>query len=160
MGKAAVAGAVERIGTETTVSRLLYAACTELVELLDAPRAVVSKVIGDLIVELSEHDRADNQRPLELFLLSDYPLTQEVIETGDARVVLSSDPEADPAETALLRRLGFDALLMVPFRSRGKSWGLVEIYGAEPGFEQGEIEAACAVVEAVGELLAELESAT
>lgn len=160
MGTTAVTGALERIRAETIVSRLLYAMCTELVQLLDVPRAVVSKVIGDLIVELSEHNRTDSRRPLELFLLSDYPLTQELIETGDLRIVLRSDPQADAAETALLARLGFDAVLMVPLRSRGKSWGLVEIYGGADGFEEAEIATAVALVEGVGELLAELESAS
>lgn len=139
------------------MSRLLYATCTELVELLGAPRAVVSKVIGDLIVELSEHDRAGNQRPLELFLLSDYPLTQQLMEAGDPRIVLRSDPDADAAETALLARLGCDSMLMAPLRLRGENWGLVEIYGDDSGFEKADIATVCAVVEAVGELLAELE---
>lgn len=156
---AEVAGALERIEAETTVSRLLHVACTELVELLDAPRAVVSKVIGDLIVELSEHDRADSRRPLELFLLSDYPFTQALIEAGGPRIVLLSDLDADAAETALLARLGHDSLLMVPLRSRGKNWGLVEIYGGGSGFEEARVAAAYALVEGVGELLAELETA-
>ncbi|MEO5576464.1 MAG: hypothetical protein ABIR67_11655 [Gaiellaceae bacterium] len=53
-----------------------------------------------------------------------------------------ADPGPDPAEAALLERLGFDSLLMLPLRSHGQSWGLVEIYGD---------------VDRVGELVAVLE---
>lgn len=159
MGNLGVEGAIERLQSEPTVSRLLAAAAFELVELLDASRAVISRVIGDLIVELSEHDRSGTERPLELFLLSDYPLTQELLDAGETRIVVRSDPTADPAEAALMERLGFESLLMAPLRSGGRNWGLVEIYGDGRGFDQDQAAAALALVDAVGELLAELESA-
>ena len=160
MATAEIAEALERIRAEQTVSRLLYAMCTELVELLGAPRAVVSKVIGDLMVELSEHDRADSRRPLELFLVSDYPLTQELIEAGDSRVVQRSGPDADAAETALLARLGYDSVLIAPLRVRGKNWGLVEVYGDDSGFAEADVATVSSLVGGVGELLAELESSS
>ena len=50
-----------------------------------------------------------------------------MIQSGEPRVVLGADPVADPAEAALLARLGFDSLLMLPLRSHGQNWGLVEI---------------------------------
>jgi GAF domain-containing protein len=148
---------LERLATETTVSRLLHATGVELVGLLDASRCSISRVIGDLLVELSDHVRAGEPRPLELFLVSDYPLTQEVIEAGEPRVVLRADPNADPAEAALLERLGFDSLLMLPLRSRGQNWGLIEVY-ADDAFAEHEIQSAITVAERVGALLAELES--
>lgn len=149
---------LERIAAETSVSRLLNATCVELVELVGASRCSVSRIIGDLLVELSEHVRSGEHRPLELFLVSDYPLTQEVIEAGEPRVVMRSDPKADPAEAELLARLGFDSLLMLPLRSRGQSWGLIEVYADERPFPEGEIELAITVADRVGTLLAELES--
>jgi len=147
-----------RIAAETSVSRLLHAACVEFVELLDASRCTISRIIGDLLVELSDHRRSGETHPLELFLVSDYPLTQEVIEAGEPRVVLRSDPNADPAEAGLLERLGFDSLLMLPLRSRSQSWGLIEIYANARPFAEKEIELASTVAERVGTLLAELES--
>lgn len=159
VGLAEVEGALERIKAETTVSGLLRVLCTELVELLDAQRAVVSRVIGDLIVELSDHDSSGGERALELFLLSDYPLTRDVLETGKPQIVLREDPAAEPSETALLEQRGFDSLLLAPLRPLGRSWGLVEIYGDARGFEQEEIRAAFALVEGAGELLPGLEGA-
>ena len=112
---------MEKIEAEESVSRVLHVACGELVELLDATFASVSRVIGDLLVELSGYRRDGGEHPLELFLVTDYPLTQEVIEIGEARVVRRVDPGADPAEAALLQRLGFDSLLMLPLRSHGRA---------------------------------------
>jgi GAF domain-containing protein len=150
--------AIERIEAETSVSRVLHVACGELVELLDATFASVSRVIGDLLVELSGFRRTGEPHPLELFLVTDYPLTHEVIQEGEPRVVRRADPGADPAEAALLERLGFDSLLMLPLLSHGQSWGLVEVYTAEDRpFSGGEIEQAQRIVERVGELVAVLE---
>lgn len=149
---------LDRIAAETSVSRLLNATCVELVALLGASRCSVSRIIGDLLVELSDHLRSGEQPKLELFLVSDYPLTQEVIEAGEPRVVVRSDPNADPAEAELLERLGFDSLVMLPLRSRGQNWGLIEVYADDRPFTQKEIELATTVADRVGVLLAELES--
>ncbi len=148
---------LSRISAETTVSTLLHTACEELVTTLDAAGCSVSRTIGDLLVELAQCMRAEDPLPLALYLVSDYPLTQEVIEQGEPRVVSRADPDADPAETELLERLGFDSLLMLPLQSRDR-WGLVEIYGDERAFDKDEIDTATALVGGIGELLAELES--
>ena len=47
---------------------------------------------------------------------------------------------------------------MLPLRSRGQNWGLVEIYADDRSFEPTEIELAITTVDRVGELLAALES--
>ena len=158
MSTAEIELSLERIAAETTVSRLLHATCFEFVELLDASRCTISRIIGDLLVELSDHVRVGERRALELFLVSDYPLTQEVIDAGEPRVVLRSDPNADAAEVALLARLGFNSLLMLPLRSRGQNWGLIEVYADDRPFAQSEIELASTVAERVGTLLEQLES--
>ena len=130
---------MEKIAAERSVSRVLHVACGEL-------------------VELSGDRRDGGEHPLELFLVTDYPLTQEVIQIGEPRVVRRADPGADPAEAALLARLGFDSLLMLPLRSHGQSWGLVEIYIEDDRtFSADEIGSAQAIIERVGELLAVLE---
>ena len=152
-----ISESLARIEAEHSVSHVLQVACGELVELFDARFASVSRVIGDLLVELSGYRRSGEPHPLELFLVTDYPLTQEVISAGEPRVVRRADPGADAAEAGLLQRLGFDSLLMLPLRSHGQSWGLVEIYGDDHEFANGEIETARAVVERVGGLLAVLE---
>ena len=157
MAPADIAASLEKIEAEESVSRVLHVACGELVELFDARFASVSRVIGDLLVELSGFRRSGEPHPLELFLVSDYPLTQEVISAGEARIVRRSDPVADPAEVALLERLGFDSLLMLPLRSHGQSWGLVEVYGDDRDFPEDKIATARELIDRVGQLVAELE---
>ena len=153
-----LAAARQSIGAETSVSRLLNVTCAELAALLDASRCSVSRIIGDLLVELSDFHRSGDPPTLELFLVSDYPLTQEVIDSGEPRVVLRNDPSADPAEAALLERLGLDSLLMLPLRSRSQNWGLIEVYAGDRPFAQSEIDLAITVADRVGALLEDLET--
>lgn len=148
---------LSRISAETSVSSLLNTACEEIVSVLDAAGCSISRTIGDLLVELAQCMPAEDPLPQALYLVSDYPLTQEVIEQGEPRVVSRADPAADPAETELLERLGFDSLLMLPLQSRDP-WGLVEIYGDSREFGTAEIQTAASLVDGVGELIAELES--
>lgn len=158
MAPADVEPALQRIEAETSVSRVLQVASAELVELFDASFASVSRVIGDLLVELSGYRRSGAAHALELYLVTDYPLTQEVVDGGEPHVVRRADPRADPAEAALLERLGFDSLLMLPLRSHGQSWGLVEIYVDEDRvFAADDVERATQIVERVGERVALLE---
>jgi GAF domain-containing protein len=109
-------------------------------------------VIGELLVDLLEYTR--DGRKIQLgrgYLLSDYPLTREVLELGEPRTVSVHDPTADASETALLRELGFDSLLMLPLNLGGRCWGLVEVYREGPRtFDARDVETACAFVEAAG----------
>jgi GAF domain-containing protein len=114
---------------DKTVFDLLRTTCRELVELLDASTAVVSRVIGDLLVELVVFTRAD--RPLQLgheYLISDFPLTAEVITRLEPRRVSRLDADADPHEASLLEQFGFDSLLMLPVAPHGEAWALLEVY--------------------------------
>jgi GAF domain-containing protein len=62
------------------------------------------------------------------FRLTDYPATVHVLETGEPMVAQMADPAADPAETELLRQLGYATLLMFPLRAAQRVLGLVELY--------------------------------
>lgn len=147
-----------RLSSERTVSGLLNAACEDLATTLDATGCSVSRTIGDLLVELGQFMRMGEPLPLALYLVSDYPLTREVLDQGEPRVVSRDDPAADQAEAELLERLGFESLLMLPLRARRDTWGLVEVYRDGREFGTGEIEKAAALVDGVGELLADLEN--
>ena len=153
--------AIERIGAETAVSQLLGVACRELAAQTDAERVSVSRMIGDLLVELAHHERAGRRLPLELYLVSDYPLTKEVLDRGEPRSAARADPGADAAETALLERLGYDALVMHPLRSAGRNWGLVELYaGSGVEFRDDVQECSAAIVAALERRLEIVEPAS
>jgi GAF domain-containing protein len=154
-----VVAVAERLRAENTVPGLLGATARAYVELLDAPACTISRVIGDLLVDLMQHQKSG--KPVRLghgYLISDYPLTRAVIEERRPQTVSQDDPEADENELKLLRELGYDALLMVAIEGGDGAWGLIEVYG-EKGrrFEDDEVELAQSLADEVGEILRQLE---
>ena len=69
--------------------------------------------------------------PLEalepFFDMAGYPLTKRVLEKQEVAIVDADDPDADPAEVALLVRDGNRSLAMLPLVAKGQSIGLVEL---------------------------------
>jgi hypothetical protein len=106
----------------------------ELVERLPADASSVSRVIGDLILLVSE--RAPEGRTLHMgqgYLVPDYPATKAVLTTGVPYTMTVEDAGADPAEARVLEELGYAALLLARLKIGGAaSWGLVEVYRSEP----------------------------
>jgi GAF domain-containing protein len=158
----AVAAATERLRAETTVSGLLGTTALSFVELLEAPACTISRVIGDLLVDLTQHKRAGKPDRLgHGYLISDYPLTGEVITKREARTVFGPDPSADPAEVRLLQELGFDSLLMLPIETDDEVWGLIEVYGDKGRqFTEEDVVLGRGVAAEVSEILARLGRST
>jgi GAF domain-containing protein len=154
-----VSAVAERLRGEKSVPAVLGVTARSLVDLLDAQGCTISRVIGDLLVDLIQHRRAGEPDSLgHGYLISDYPLTREVIERREPRTVFLDDPDADENETKLLRTLGFDSLLMVLIEARETAWGLVEVYDDKGRrFEDHDVELATGVVQQVGECLGQLE---
>jgi GAF domain-containing protein len=150
----------EQIRSQTTVPALLGVTARSFGELLNAPACTISRVIGDLLVDLIQHrrDGRGSDRLGHGYLLSDYPLTRAVIEEREPRTVFVGDPEADANETALLGKLGFDSLLMLALETEHGAWGLVEVYG-ESGrrFSDEQVSLAQQLADEVSSRLAELE---
>ena len=143
--------------TPSAVPQLLSGAARRLVESLDGAAAcVVSRVIGDLLVDLTQHSTSGRIESGHEYLVSDFPLTRQVIESGEPQVVIVSDPAADPAETELLRRIGYESLLMLALEANGDSWGLIEVYGDERGFSDADVNTATEVAAETGRKLEEL----
>jgi GAF domain-containing protein len=155
---AQLAATAEKLRGETTVPGLLRATARAFVDLLEAPACTISRVIGDLLVDLMQHQREGKPDRLgHGYLISDYPLTRVVIEEGEPRTAFLDDPDVDPAEARLLRELGYDSLLMFAIESNGSAWGLVEVYEHGRRFTDEEIELARSLVAEVGETLGRLE---
>jgi transcriptional regulator with GAF, ATPase, and Fis domain len=150
--------AAASLETETTVRGLLGAACRELVALLGASACAISRVIGDLLISLDEHSlegRALGQA--HEYLISDFPLTREVVESGEPRWVSRLDEDADVHETELLAKLGFESLLMVCLPADGGCWGLVEVYNERGRFAEQQAKLAVRLAAETGSLLERLE---
>jgi GAF domain-containing protein len=154
-----MAAARERLRTETTVPGLLGATARAYVEVLDAPACTISRVIGDLLVDLMQHQKSGKPDRLgHGYLISDYPVTRAVIEERRPQTVSQNDPDPDPNEVKLLQELGYDALLMVAIEAGDGAWGLVEVYGEEGRrFNDEEVELAQDLAGEVGEILRQLE---
>ena len=152
-----VADAAEQLRAAASVAELLGVTARVFVEVLEAPACTISRVIGDLLVDLVQHQRAGKPNRLgHGYLISDYPLTRAVIETREPRSVYAADPDADPAETSLLGELGFDSLLMLPLEAENAAWGLVEIYGNGRRFDAADLELARALAVEVDGMLEQL----
>jgi GAF domain-containing protein len=154
---AVVAAAAERLRGAGSVAEVLGLTAESLVELLDAPACTISRVIGDLLVDLVQHRREGPADRLgHGYLISDYPLTRAVIETREPETVYTGDEGADEAETNLLAELGFDSLLMLAIQTQGEAWGLVEVYGNGRRFDRGDVETAQALTTEAGTALERL----
>lgn len=60
------------------------------------------------------------------YVVADYPATRTVLETGDAVEVHVNDSDADPAEKAILQRLGQASLLIIPLAVNDQRIGVLE----------------------------------
>jgi GAF domain-containing protein len=143
------------------VPELMRTAARLAAEELTGDGCAISRILGDVLVELAEF--AGTRKTLYLghgYLISDYPVTRQVIELREVRTVYAPDPDADPAEVALLDELGFTSLLMVPVCAADDVWGLAEIYReGVHRFVNADAERAVRLFGVVGDLVAELEAA-
>ena len=152
-----VAAAAEQLHAATSVAELLGLTAESFVDVLDASACTISRVIGDLLVDLVQHQR--DGKPNRLghgYLISDYPLTRAVIENREPQLVYTGDSDADKAETSLLAELGFDSLLMLAIESKDAAWALVEVYGNGRRFEEPDVERAQALAAEAGDALERL----
>jgi GAF domain-containing protein len=151
--------AAEALARETTIAGVLRTTCEQLTDVLDADACNLSRVIGQLLVDLVEYSK--DGRTIQLgrsYLLPDYPVTQQVIEEAAPRTVWLLDPGVDQNEAALLRELDFDALLMLPLELAGRCWGLLEVYrrGERP-FDADNVRAGVQLAAEAGAILEDLQ---
>lgn len=66
-----------------------------------------------------------------LFYLDDYPLTRHVLETNQPCLVRADDPDGDTAEIFLLKKMNYQAVLLLPLAAAGEPYGLVELYSVK-----------------------------
>jgi GAF domain-containing protein len=121
--------AAKAIAAEETVAGVCSRLCKALVFVVGATGCSASRVVGDYIVDATEHAlRQVSLGDEAAYRIADFPLTAEVLQSGEARAVSFVDGDVDPAEAFILRDLGMNALLMLPITVSGSPWGLVELY--------------------------------
>jgi GAF domain-containing protein len=121
--------AVKAIEAEQTAEGVCTRLCKTLVFVVGATGCSASRVVGEYIVDATEHALREVSLGAEAaYRIADFPLTAEVLRNGEPRAVAFADGDVDPSEAFILRDLGMNALLMLPLRVRGKAWGLIELY--------------------------------
>lgn len=139
-------------GTE----ELLSATCRALTAATDADACMISRVLGDLLIEVAQSSRSGESIHLgHGYLVPDFPVTAEVLERAEPRTVSLLEPDADASEASVLEELGFDSVLMLPLVVEGTSWALVELYASGRAFSDVDVEYARPIVQRAGEILAE-----
>ena len=68
----------------------------------------------------------------ETYLVADFPSTAAAMREGGSAMGAVDDPNTDPAQRALLKRLGKESSLAVPMMLAGEAWGELELMTA-PG---------------------------
>ena len=113
----------------------------------------LARAVGAEQAQISDWDRPNDRLrtlgcyPAELrpdiadfYPLAGYPVTRRVLGDGAIAVVDAEDPEADPAEAALLRAEGMRGLMMLPLIAKGEAIGLVELTScSRPTSDPGQI---------------------
>jgi GAF domain-containing protein len=149
--------AVDALVAEISLPGLLHSAARQFVEAVDATACSLSRLVGEVLIEVAEF--AVDGRTLALghgYLVPDFPLTQDALEADRPQTASLLDPEPDPTEARLLRELGLDSLAMLPLTCAGSRWGLVEIYVNGRRFADDEVASARALAGVVGERLEQL----
>jgi transcriptional regulator with GAF, ATPase, and Fis domain len=121
--------AAKALEAEETVEAIFSRLCKALVFVVGATACSASRVVGDYVVDASEHALREVSLGDEAaYRIADFPLTAEVLRSGEPRAISFADGGVDPAEAFILRDLGMNALLMLPLQVRGRPWALVELY--------------------------------
>jgi diguanylate cyclase (GGDEF)-like protein len=121
--------AATAIEVEETVEGVCGRLCKALVFVVGATGCSASRVLGDYIVDATEHALREVSLGDEAaYRIADFPLTADVLRSGEPRAVSFMDGDVDPSEAFILRDLGMNALLMLPIRVGGRVWGLIELY--------------------------------
>ncbi len=117
------------IWTEPSVERVLDRLGKGIAFVIGATATNISKVDGPRLVDTAKHAlRNVDLGEDTAYVIADFPVTEEVLETLTAKSISFLDEDLDGAEAFVLRELGMNSAMLVPIVVHGKAWGLVEIY--------------------------------
>lgn len=138
------------VSSQLDVTALLREVARQMTTLLDAHLCVVSDYdpATRTVSVRAEYDDRGNRRPDTMkYTLNQFPMARRAIEGHESITVNVSDPHADPAEVAIMRRDGDKCLLILPMVHQGESIGLIEVldHQRERKFSRQEMRLANAV---------------
>ena len=138
------------VSSQLDAPALLREIARQMTTLLDAHLCVVSDyepTTRTVSVRAEYDDRGNRQQDTMNYTLSQFPMARRAIENHESITVNVSDPHADPAEVAIMRRDGDKCLLILPMVHQGQSIGLIEVldHQRERKFSRQEMRLANAV---------------
>lgn len=138
------------VSSQLDATALLREIARQMTTLLDAHLCVISsyEAATRLMRVCAEYDDRGNRRQDTMtYTLSQFPMARRAIEDHESITVNVSDPRADPAEVAIMRRDGDKCLLILPMVHQGESVGLIEVldHHRERKFSRQEMRLANAV---------------
>jgi excisionase family DNA binding protein len=138
------------VSSQLDVTALLREIARQMTTLLDAHLCVISDYdpTTRTVSVRAEYDDRGNRRPDTMeYTLNQFPMARRAIEGHESIIVNVSDPHADPAEVAIMRRDGDKCLLILPMVHQGESIGLIEVldHQRERKFSRQEMRLANAV---------------
>jgi diguanylate cyclase (GGDEF)-like protein len=150
------------IWSEPTVERVLERLGKAIAFVVGATATNISRVDGAQLTDTAQHALRDvDLGGQKAYVIADFPVTQEVLETLTARAISFLDEDLDGAEAFVLRELQMNSALLVPIVVHGKGWGLVEIYDMRlRRFDADETAVACFLVGQAARCIEALGAAT
>ncbi len=117
------------IWAEKSVEGVLERLSKSVAFVVGATATVISKVEGPRVADMARHSLRDIDLGEEAaYLISDFPVTREVLEKACVKSISFLDGDLDAAEAFVLRELQMNAAILLPLVVHGQSWGLVEVY--------------------------------
>jgi transcriptional regulator with GAF, ATPase, and Fis domain len=121
--------AANAIDSEATTASVLERLTKTISFVVGATGTVISRIDGARLRDVSTHALRDiSLGEDDSYVIADYPVTQEVLETRCVRSLSFLDDDLDSAEAFVLRELQMNAAMLLPLVVQEESWGLVEIY--------------------------------
>jgi len=138
------------VSSQLDLTELLREVAKQLTSLLDCHFCVISDYdhASRTVTVLADYDDVGNRRPdTWVYTVSQFPMAKRALEDHETVVVNVSDPRADPAEVAIMRRDGDMCLLILPMVHRGQAIGLLEVldHTRERRFTRQEMRLATAI---------------
>jgi diguanylate cyclase (GGDEF)-like protein len=126
-----VTDAVRSLGREASLEAMLRAAARHLTAIVDGTACICSRLDDGRLEEATVY--APSPWTLDssgAYLLDDYPVTVEALESGEPRTASLADETVDEGEAFALRNVGMRSVLILPLVVDGRPWGLAEVYDA------------------------------
>ena len=117
------------IWDENTMDAVLERLAKSMTFVLGSVGCLISRIDGDRLVDLEKHSLRDIDLGEDAsYLIDDFPITREVLQTGVTKAISFLDEDLDRGEAFVLRELRMNCCLLMALRIGDVTWGLVEVY--------------------------------